>query len=494
MTQYVTNTLSGERESFEPRDPENVLVYTCGLTVSDDAHLGHARLWVQSDVVARWLSHAGYGVRHVQNFTDVNEKIVARVGEDDLGDTEAEVAAHYTQSVIDDMRALNLERADVYPRVSEHVPEIVALVEDLIEAGYAYEANGSVYFDVTSFEDYGKLSGQRVDELDAQGPDDEQAEKRHPADFALWKAGGVSPDDANEHRDADLPPIDHECGQTWESPWSEGRPGWHIECSAMATTHLDEHIDIHVGGQDLVFPHHENEIAQSEAASGERFADYWLHVRLLETDGEKMSSSLGNFFTAKNAVAEFGANVVRMFLVSTSYTQRQTYSEATVSEAEERWDRLERAYDRATDAADDVEAYAKVVDEDLRAAVAEAREEFEAALADDFNTRGAVSALLELATAVNRHVDAYDAYDYRGLVDAVETFEDLGGDVLGFQFGDEAVGGDVSIAEDVVDLVLDVREEERDAGNYERADSLRARLEALGVTVEDTDDGATFRL
>jgi len=494
MTQYVTNTLSGERESFEPRDPENVLVYTCGLTVSDDAHLGHARLWVQSDVVARWLSHAGYGVRHVQNFTDVNEKIVARVGEDDLGDTEAEVAAHYTQSVIDDMRALNLERADVYPRVSEHVPEIIALVEDLIAAGYAYEANGSVYFDVTSFADYGKLSGQQVDELDAQGPDDEQAEKRHPADFALWKAGGVSPEDANEHRDETLPPLDHECGQTWESPWSEGRPGWHIECSAMATTHLGEHIDVHIGGQDLVFPHHENEIAQSEAASGERFADYWLHVRLLETEGEKMSSSLGNFFTAKNAVEEFGADVVRMFLVSTSYTQRQTYSEATIAEAEERWDRLERAYERTTDAADDVEAYAKVVDEDLRAAVAEAREAFEAAMLDDFNTRAAVSALLELATAVNRHVDAHDAYDYRGLVDAIETFEDLGGDVLGFQFGDAEVGGDVSIAEDVVDLVLDVREEEREAGNYERADDLRARLEALGVTVEDTDDGATFRL
>jgi cysteinyl-tRNA synthetase len=495
MTQYVSNTLTGEREPFEPRDPEDVLVYTCGLTVSDDAHLGHARLWVQSDVMARWLSHAGYGVRHVQNFTDVNEKIVARVGEDDLGDTEAEVAAHYTQSVIDDMRALNLERAEVYPRVSEHVPEIIDLVEDLLDAGYAYEVNGSVYFDVTAFEDYGKLSGQRVEELDAQGPEDERAEKRHPADFALWKAGGVSPADANEHRSDDLDPLDDESGQTWASPWGEGRPGWHIECSAMSTTHLDDHIDVHVGGQDLVFPHHENEIAQSEAAAGdgEPFAKYWLHVRLLETEGEKMSSSLGNFFTVKDAVAELGANVVRMFLVSTSYTQRQTYSEATVSEAEERWERLERAYERATDAADDVDAYAKIQDEDLRAAVAAARESFEAAMADDFNTREAVSALLELATAVNRHVDAHDARDYRGLVNAIETFEDLGGGVLGFQFDDET-DGDVTIADDLVELVLDVREAERGAGNYERADDLRDRLEALGVTVEDTDDGATYRL
>ncbi|WP_336037461.1 cysteine--tRNA ligase [Halobacterium yunchengense] len=492
MSLYVSNTLSGEREPFEPTDPENVLVYTCGLTVSDDSHLGHARLWVQSDVMVRWLDHLGYGVRHVQNFTDVNEKIVARVGEDDLGDTEQAVARHYVESVIEDMRALNLDRAEVYPRVSEHVPEIVDLVETLVEKGYAYEANGSVYFDVTTFEDYGKLSGQRVEEIEAQGPEDEQREKRHPADFALWKAGAVDPEDANEHRSEDLPPLTEPAGQTWDSPWGEGRPGWHVECSAMSMTHLDDHIDVHVGGQDLVFPHHENEIAQSEAAAGEPFAKYWLHVRLLETAGEKMSSSLGNYFTTKNAVAEFGPNVVRMFLVSTSYTQRQTYSEATVGEAEERWERLERAYDRAVDAADSVDAYAKVVDGELRDAVAAARTDFADAMNDDFNARGAVSALLELASAVHRHVDAVDEYDYRGLVDAVETFEDLGGGVLGFQF-ETVDGGDAALADDLVELVLAVREEERAAGNYERADALRDRLEALGVTVEDTDEGATFR-
>ncbi|MUV61148.1 cysteine--tRNA ligase [Halobacterium sp. CBA1126] len=493
MTLYVSNTRSGEREAFEPIDPEEVLVYTCGLTVSDDSHLGHARLWVQSDVMARWLSHVGYDVRHVQNFTDVNEKIVARVGEDGLGDTEAEVARHYIDSVIEDMRDLNLERAEVYPRVSEHVPEIIDLVETLLEEGYAYESNGSVYFDVTAFEDYGKLSGQRVEEVEAQGPESERSEKRHPADFALWKAGAVDPADANEHRSDDLPPLEEPAGQTWESPWSEGRPGWHIECSAMSTTHLDDHIDVHVGGQDLVFPHHENEVAQSEAAAGEPFAKYWLHVRLLETEGEKMSSSLGNFFTTKNAIEEFGPNVVRMFLVSTSYTQRQTYSEETIQEAQQRWERLERAYERATDAADSPDAYAKVEDEALRAAVADAREDFEAAMNDDFNTRAAVSALLELASAVHRYVDEADRYDYRALVDAVETFEELGGDVLGFQF-ETVDGGDAGIAEDLVELVLDIREEARADGDYERADELRDRLESLGVTVEDTDDGATYRL
>ncbi|NIB99490.1 cysteine--tRNA ligase [Halobacterium sp. R2-5] len=492
MTLYVSNTRSGEREVFEPHDPEDVLVYTCGLTVSDDSHLGHARLWVQSDVMSRWLSHVGYDVRHVQNFTDVNEKIVARTGEDGLGDTEATVARHYIDSVIEDMRDLNLERAEVYPRVSEHVPEIIDLVETLVEEGYAYESNGSVYFDVTSFEDYGKLSGQQVDEVEAQGPESEQSEKRHPADFALWKAGAVAPEDANQHRSDDLPPLEEPAGQTWESPWSEGRPGWHIECSAMSTTHLDDHIDVHVGGQDLVFPHHENEVAQSEAAAGGPFAKYWLHVRLLETEGEKMSSSLGNFFTTKNAIEEFGPNVVRMFLVSTSYTQRQTYSEETISEAEQRWERLQRAYERATDAADSPDAYAKVADDDLRQAVRDAREGFESAMNDDFNTRAAVSALLELASSVHKYVDGAERYDYRALVDAVELFEEFGGDVLGFQFG-TADGGDAALADDLVELVLDIREEARDAGNYERADQLRDRLESLGVTVEDTDDGATFR-
>ncbi|WP_232688621.1 cysteine--tRNA ligase [Halobacterium zhouii] len=504
MTLYVTNTLTGERERFEPQDPDDVLVYTCGLTVSDDAHLGHARLWVQSDVMSRWLDHLGYGVRHVQNFTDVNEKIVARIGEDDLGEDEASVARHYVESVIEDMRDLNLERATVYPRVSEHVPEIIDIVESLIEKGHAYESNGSVYFDVTTFEEYGELSGQRVEDVEAQGDENERSEKRHPADFALWKAGPVSPEDANEHRDPDLPPIEEPAGQTWESPWSEGRPGWHIECSAMSMAHLDSSIDVHVGGQDLVFPHHENEIAQSEAATGERFAAYWMHVRLLETEGEKMSTSLGNFFTAKNALAEFGVNVVRMFLVSTSYTQRQTYSEATIEEAQERAERLERAYDRAVDAVDSPNAYATAADEAFRAAVEDARADFRDAMNDDFNTRGAVTALLELATAVNRHVDAREdageagtdadaRYDYVALKDAVEAFEDLGGGVLGFVFDARDDGGDVALADDLVELVLDVREEEREAGNYERADDLRDRLEALGITVEDDGGETTFR-
>jgi len=493
MTLRVTNSLTGERERFEPADPESVLLYYCGLTTSDPAHLGHARGWVHVDVMHRWLEHLGYEVRHVENFTDVNEKIVARVGE--AGDSEADVAESYISEIIADMRSLHLRRAEVYPRVSEHVPEIVDLVATLVEKGYAYEANGSVYFDVTAFDDYGKLSNQDVDELDAQGSDDERAEKRNPADFALWKAGGVDPAEITDHQHDGAAPAAEACrtADTWDSPWGEGRPGWHIECSAMSMTHLDETIDIHVGGQDLVFPHHENEIAQSEAATGEPFARYWLHVRLLDAaDEEKMSSSLGNFETVAGAVDAYGPNAVRTFLLSTAYHNEAVYSQATMNEAIERWERLERGYERAVEACDSVDARTKVTDDDLRDAVETTHEHFTAGMNDDFNTRRALAALEALVSAVNTHVDGHDAYDYRGLRLAVETLEDFGGGIFGLALGDSG-GGEVSVAEDLVELVLSVREQERDAGNYERADELRDELEALGVEVQDTDDGATFR-
>ncbi len=508
MTLHVTNTLTGEKEPFEPQDPENVLLYYCGLTVSDPPHLGHARSWVHVDVMHRWLEHRGYGVRHVENFTDVNEKIVARVGEDDLGDSESEVAESYIQRTIDDMRSLNLLRTEVYPRVSEHVPEIIDLVETLIEKGYAYESNGSVYFDVTSFDDYGKLSNQELDEIESQGDPDERSEKRNPADFALWKAGGVDPDAIEEHRHEGAAPAEDACetSLTWDSPWGEGRPGWHIECSAMSMTHLGETLDVHVGGRDLVFPHHENEIAQSEAATDHQFAKYWLHCELFQMDDEKMSSSLGNFVTVDDAIDQWGTNVVRTFLTAGSYNSKQLYSDETIAEAEERWDRLERGYEAAVDALDSPAASSKAEDGTLRDEVDGAREAFATAMDDDFNTREAQSALLSVVTAINRHLESVDAddegdasdedgtasYDYRGLRLAVETLEELGG-VLGLSFTGDTTGS-AALAGDVVDLVLEVREREREAGNYERADELRDELAALGVEVQDTDEGATYRL
>jgi len=491
MTLYVTNTLTGERERFEPADDDRVTLYLCGLTTSDPVHVGHARTWTHTDVMVRWLEYLDYEVCYVQNFTDVNEKIVARVGAD--GPDEDAVARHYMADVIEAMRDLNLRRADVYPRVSEHVDEIIAMVETLVDGGYAYESNGSVYFDVTAFENYGKLSNQRLDDLEAQGDPDERSEKRNPADFALWKADGVDPETvaAERKEGAASPEEAAEGAQTWDSPWGEGRPGWHIECSAMSTTHLGDSFDIHVAGSDLVFPHNENEIAQSEAATGEEFSRYWLHTGMVQVEDEKMSSSLENFTTARAAIDEYGTDVLRTFFLSTVYSADPTFSEATLAEAEDRWESLERGYDRAVEAADSVDAYATVVDEDLRGSVEGSREAFEAAMNDDFNTREAMAALLELASVVNGHVATRDRYDFPGLKRAVDAFEELGGDVFGLSLG-ESAGGDVGIAADLVSLVLDVRQEEREAGNYDRADALRDRLGELGVEVQDGDDGGTM--
>ena len=498
MSLVVTDTLRDERVEFTADG--DVTLYVCGLTVSDDPHLGHARLWFHADVLHRWLDHLGYEVRHVENVTDVNEKITARVGERDDWTDERDVAETFTESTFDAMRGLNLLRAEVYPRVTEHVPEIRELVATLVEKGYAYESNGSVYFDVTRFDDYGELSNQDTADLEAQGEPDERSEKRNPADFALWKADGVSETAAREHAKHDHGESTP-AGETWDSPWGEGRPGWHVECSVMSTTHLGDTLDIHMGGRDLVFPHHENEIAQSEAATGEPFARHWLHVGLLAMDGEKMSSSIGNFWTVPDALDELGVNVIRTFYAGAGYRSEQALTEETVAEAEERWERLSRTYDRAVDAVDSVDASAKAVDADLREAVAPARDDFAAAMNDDLNLREATAALLELTDAVNRHVDGVDrngddgsgdAYDYRGLREAVEAFEALGGDVLGLQF-ESTSDGDVDLAGELVELVLDVRETEREAGNYDRADELRDALREVGVEIEDGPDGATYR-
>jgi len=487
MTLSVTNSLSGEREPLDVED--EVLLYYCGLTTSDPAHIGHARGWVVVDVLRRWLEHQGHEVRHVENFTDVNEKIVARVGAD--GDSEREVARHYIASLLRDRRALNLRRADVYPRVSEHVPEIIDIVERLVERGHAYEADGSVYFDVTTFEAYGDLSNQRPEDIEAQGDPDEHDEKRNPQDFALWKAGDVPPEAVAEHRDPDHPgtPADPG-GQTWDSPWGEGRPGWHVECSAMSMTHLDETIDVHVGGADLVFPHHENEIAQSEAATGQQFARHWLHVGMVRTDDEKMSSSLRNFTTVRDAVREVGPDVLRVFLLSRSYRTPIEFDPAAIEEAEARVDRLERAYQRAVDAADSPDASSRETDADLRAAVAETRETFTEAMDDDLNTRAAIATLLSLADAVADHRER-ERYDYVGLRRAIEALEELAGDVLGLTLGTDADDG---LAREAIEALLDLRERDREAGRYEAADEIRERLAAMGVEVEDTADGPTFYL
>ncbi len=492
MTLRVSNTLSGETEVFEQTTDGTVTLYLCGLTVSDDAHLGHARTWVHTDVMHRWLAYCGYDVRHVENFTDINHKIVARIGE--IGEDEDAVATHFIDSIFRDMRALNLKRVDMYPRVTEHIDEIIVLIERLLERGYAYESNGSVYFDVTAFDGYGTLSNQALEEMETQ----ETArldEKRHPQDFALWKANGPNETNIEEHRTEGALPAAAaaERAITYDSPWGRGRPGWHIECSAMATTHLGETFDIHVAGRDILFPHNENEVAQAVAATDGAYARYWLHTGLLRTKGEKMSSSLQNYFRVADAVEQFGPDVIRTFLLSTVYHADQTFSDAAIEEARERWDRLSTTYERAVHAIDSVQSSSKAADEDLRTAVTAARDDAESAMNDDFNTREAVAALYELTTPINAHLDGAAPYDYIGLHEAIEVFEDIGGAVFGLRLGEQPTT-QLRLADRLVELFLALREQERAAGRFERADEIRDELAELGILVEDTEDGATYRI
>ena len=248
MSLFITNSLTGEKEEFKSIIPNSVSIYFCGLTVSDLPHLGHARAWVHVDVMRRWLEHLGFSVTYVENFTDINEKIVARIGESDFGESESEVATYFINKALEDMNSLGLKSAHIYPKASEHIPEIIDIISSLINSNHAYESNGSVYFDVSSFDGYGELSKSNLDEESFLDTPEEASEKKHPHDFALWKAGQVPPESISKYRDPNLPPIDMPSGDVWDSPWGPGRPGWHIECSAMSMTHLSNNIDIHAGG------------------------------------------------------------------------------------------------------------------------------------------------------------------------------------------------------------------------------------------------------
>ena len=331
MTIKVYNTLTQQKEELQ-NDGERVGIYVCGVTPYSDTHLGHARPSVVWDVIKKYLKYRGYETFHVQNFTDIDDKIISRSLE--TGIAPLELAAHYAQDYLESMDALGVERADLYPRVSEHMPEIINMIETLIERGHAYAVNGNVFYDVTSFPEYGKLSNQKLDQLQAGTRFEVDPDKRHPLDFALWKK--AKPNEP-----------------AWDSPWGKGRPGWHIECSAMSNKYLGPEFDFHGGGCDLIFPHHENEIAQSEAATGRPLAKYWLHNGMLNLKDEKMSKSQGNFITVKQVLEQYPKELVRFFILSSHYRSELEYHDQKLDEVGRGWQRFN----------DCVSALAKMVEE-----------------------------------------------------------------------------------------------------------------------------------
>jgi len=479
---YLYNTLTRRKERFEPRRPGEVSIYVCGVTPYDDAHIGHARPAVFFDVVRKFLRAAGYRVTFVQNFTDVDDKIIARARE--RGMDPLELARRYSQSYLEDMDRLGVERADIYPRVSEHIDDIIRMIQGLIEKGAAYASEGSVFFSVESFPGYGKLSNQRVDELVAGARVEVDPGKRAHLDFALWKA--AKPGEP-----------------AWDSPWGPGRPGWHIECSAMSLKYLGNSFDIHGGGLDLVFPHHENEIAQSEAYTGEApFVRYWLHNGLVTLGDEKMSKSLGNFVTVQEVLKEHHPAFVRYAVLQHHYRSPMEFGGEQLETMKRGWLRLNRTYQQlagAAPAAGVDEARKAGAPEELLHAVQRTRERFFAAMADDFNTAAALASLFELLREVRPLLgQSPDDGAKAALGAARAVLEELGAGILGVLTLDpldpagDTGGRSDELVRELVNLIVEIRSEARAARDFARADRIRDALQRLGIVLEDRPDGTRW--
>ena len=458
---YIYNTMTRKKELFVPLQEGKVSMYACGPTVYNFFHIGNARPFIVFDTLRRYLEYRGYQVTFVQNFTDIDDKMIRRANEE--GITVKELGYRFIKEYYAD--ALGVKRATVNPRATEHIQDIIDLVQTLVEKGHAYPTpNGDVYFSVRSWPGYGKLSGQNIDDLENGARVDPTEEKQDPLDFALWK--GQKPGEP-----------------AWPSPWGMGRPGWHIECSAMSMSILGQSFDIHGGGQDLIFPHHENEIAQSEAATGKPFAHYWMHNGFINVDNQKMSKSLGNFFTVRDIAKEYDLDVVRLFMLSVQYRNPINFSRDLIQQAAVALQRLRTALDRLKEApvaeepAEDEQAFLDSL-EGYRA-------RFNEAMDDDLNTADALGVLFDLARAANTFVSVPRT---KGAVEAVtKTYTELM-DVLGLM---PRKTGEEFPAE--VLALLDERQEARKAKNYARADEIRDQLKALGYAIEDSRQGAKIK-
>ncbi len=470
----VYNTMTQRKEEFVPREPGKVSIYVCGVTPYSDTHLGHARPSVVWDVIKRFFRMMGYETYHVQNFTDVDDKIIARSLEEGL--PALEISSHYIAEYLSSMDALGVERADSYPKVSEHMPEIIELVDRLVQREHAYAAGGDVFFHVASFPEYGKLSKQRLEELRQGTRFEVDPAKRDPADFALWK-------EAKPGEPA------------WGSPWGEGRPGWHIECSAMSLKYLGEAFDFHGGGNDLIFPHHENEIAQSEAATGSELARYWVHNGMLNLKDMKMSKSIGNVIAVKEMTKRYPKELLRFYLLSTHYRSALEYYEGKLEEVSKGWTRLNDAFQNLQS---DVGRAATAIDDELSSLDQEAEGKLEllhkelvAALADDFNTAMAFGVLFEVVREINGYKHR-DGRSRRVLQKALDILQRFAGDIFGVLQLEKAQ--DDSLVDGLLDLLLGLREELRKQKNFTLSDQIRDQLVNLGVTIEDTPQGPRWKV
>ncbi len=449
----ITNTLSGLKEAFIPQG-EEVKMYVCGITPQSEAHIGHAMSYINFDAIRRYLRFRGYKVRCVQNFTDIDDKIINKAAA--LGVSISELAEKNMADFMTDMDALNVSRMDLYPRATQEIPKIIEIVQGLVDKGFAYPAEGSVYFRVTRLENYGNLAHRTLDQMMAGARIEPGDEKENPMDFVVWKA--AKPGEPS-----------------WDSPWGKGRPGWHIECSAMSLRYLGDTLDIHGGGQDLIFPHHENEIAQSESFTGKKpFVKYWMHNGLLRLGEEKMSKSIGNIISIKQALSKYSVDAIRIFILGSHYRSPLTYSPEALEAAEKGAARLRQALESSTSGG-----------KSISLDTAGVRKRFMESMDDDFNTPQALAVLFDLTRELNRLRD-----EGEDISRAQNLLKELS-EVLGLTLkGVEKTAGG---SDQFIQLLLDTRNGLRQAKQYQLADDIRKRLEDLGVFIEDTAGGTTWK-
>ncbi len=474
MKVTLYNTLTQKKEELVPHEKNKIKMYVCGPTVYDSAHLGHARAAVTFDVIERFLSHVGFEVTYVRNFTDIDDKIINRANE--TGIPASEISEKYIEEYRNDMASIGVRRPTVEPKVTEHVPEIIDLIERIISNGYAYQSGDDVFFAVKKFKGYGKLSKRDPDDMLAGTRIDINEKKEDPLDFALWK--GAKPGE----------PF-------WESPWGNGRPGWHIECSTMSMKYLGPSFDIHGGGKDLIFPHHENEIAQSEAATGKEFARYWVHNGLIQINREKMSKSVGNILNVRDAVTMWNREAIRLFFLSHQYLNPADFSDITMGESEAALERLyitlKRAKDQGKNGSED--------DTELAGAAASFGRKWVETMCDDFNTADAIGNLFELTRAVNRSIDS------RGWTPALEgALKEIGlfGKALGILEYEPAEylqsiklqKKSAGITEGEIEELIKERNSARADKNWKRADEIREELSSRGILLEDKSEGTIWRV
>ena len=468
----IYNSLSRQLEDFVPLNPEQVSIYSCGPTVYDYIHMGNARTALVTDIIRRYLVYKGYNVKLVQNLTDIDDKIINRAAE--LGVSAKQLACKNCEAFFQDSLRLGIQPADVHPKATEHIPEMIDLIQILIEKGAAYVVDGSIYYRVNQFAEYGKLSNRKPEDLLAGARVEVDERKEDPRDFDMWKA--AKPDEPS-----------------WESPWGRGRPGWHIECSAMAMKHLGETIDIHAGGEDLLFPHHENEIAQSELATGATFARYWMHVAFLKIGGTRMGKSEQNFILLRDALDNYPTEVIRHFLISAHYRHPLDYNQESLTKSEGALRRLNNCLDALKNYDTDIEP-TETTAVPLQHAVQEMKTQFTQAMDTDFNTAQALGAIFTLVGAVNKSLSTPDEAAAPVLAQAYQALTETC-QVLGI-YDREAQnddGDNVQQRDHLINLLLEIRQDARDRKDWETSDKIRDRLKALNVEIQDTPQGTTWK-